>query len=144
MEFEEMTSAENLEQIEFMDEQGLARRIDGEFQGIVVSSVVQGSAAWTAGVRAGDILQSTSATLGSKLWPKSTLEGVRSAMQSRRAVSNSMEMAFQRLGDAVDNQFELTLTRPIGLQLKGTKKPKALFCSNVDIDDSNFLTFYRN
>ena len=120
LELEEMTSSQNLEEVEFMDEQGLARRIDGEFQGIVVASVIQGSAAWTAGVRAGDILQATSATMGSKLWPKSTLEGVRSAIQSRKAASKSMEIVFQLLGDAVDNQFELTLTKPIGIQLRET------------------------
>ncbi|KAL3935979.1 MAG: hypothetical protein SGBAC_008605 [Bacillariaceae sp.] len=102
------------------DKQGLARRIDGEYQGIVVSSVLKGGAAWTAGVRAGDILQSTSATLGNQLWPKSTVEGVRSAMSSRKASSSSIEMEFQRIGDTEDNQFELSLSKPIGMQLKDT------------------------
>jgi C-terminal processing protease CtpA/Prc len=119
LKFEEIASSQNIEAIELMDEQGLSRRVDSKFQGIVVSSVVKGSSAWTAGVRAGDILHATSATMGNKLWPKSTLEGVRSVMQSRKAISASMEIEFQRLGDAVDDQFELTLTRPIGLQLKG-------------------------
>jgi hypothetical protein len=98
----------------------IQRRIDGEFQGLVVASVEEGSAGWVAGVRPGDILKTTSATIGSQLWPKSTLEGVKSALMSRKAVSESVQFEFQRLGEIVDNQFELTLTRPIGLQMKGT------------------------
>jgi hypothetical protein len=100
----------------------IQRRIDGEFQGLVVASVEKGSAGWVAGVRPGDILKSTSATIGSQLWPKSTLEGVKSALMSRKGVSQSVQFEFQRLGEIVDNQFELTLSRPIGLQMKGTEK----------------------
>ena len=102
-----------------IDFSSIQRRIDGEFQGIVVSAVNQGSAGWVAGVRPGDILKATSATLGNQLWPKSTLEGVKSALLSRRAVAESIQFEFQRLGETVDNQFELTLTRPIGFNLKG-------------------------
>jgi hypothetical protein len=130
--YEEFGASDSVGELELMDEQGLSRRIDGEFQGIVVSSVTKGSAAWTAGVRAGDILQTTSATMGSQMWPKSTVEGVRSAMQSRKSVSGSIEMAFQRLGNAVDNQFELSLTKPIGLQMKG-KSYRTFCCPSVYI-----------
>eukprot|EP00529_Nitzschia_sp_RCC80_P003169 CAMPEP_0113516040 /NCGR_PEP_ID=MMETSP0014_2-20120614/41319_1 /TAXON_ID=2857 /ORGANISM="Nitzschia sp." /LENGTH=1114 /DNA_ID=CAMNT_0000412755 /DNA_START=492 /DNA_END=3836 /DNA_ORIENTATION=- /assembly_acc=CAM_ASM_000159 len=105
---------------EVMDVSSLQRRIDGEFQGIVVWSVQEGSAGWMAGVRPGDILTTSSATLGEQLWPKSTLDGVRSAMQSRKAVAGSIQFEFQRLADVEDNQFELSLTRPIGLELRET------------------------
>eukprot|EP00535_Pseudo-nitzschia_heimii_P011711 CAMPEP_0197194020 /NCGR_PEP_ID=MMETSP1423-20130617/28481_1 /TAXON_ID=476441 /ORGANISM="Pseudo-nitzschia heimii, Strain UNC1101" /LENGTH=1084 /DNA_ID=CAMNT_0042647373 /DNA_START=358 /DNA_END=3612 /DNA_ORIENTATION=+ len=104
-----------------MDIPNTLRRIDGEFQGLVVSSVREKSAAWEAGVRPGDILKSTSATLGNQMWPKSTLEGVISAISSRKAVSESMEFEFQHLAETLDNQFELTLTRPIGFNLKETE-----------------------
>ena len=120
LEFQESRDLKNRENVKQTDESSLTKRVDGEFQGLVVSSVVEGSSAWVAGVRAGDILRTTSATLGSQLWPKSTLEGVRSAISSRRAAAGSIQMEFQRLGEAVDNQFELTLARPIGLELKGT------------------------
>jgi hypothetical protein len=105
---------------EEMNLAGVQRRIDGEFQGLAVASVEQGSAGWVSGVRPGDILKTTSATIGSQMWPKSTLEGVKSALISRKAVSQSVQFQFQRLGEIVDNQFELTLARPIGLQMKGT------------------------
>jgi hypothetical protein len=108
--------------VERMDIGRIQRRIDGDFQGLVVSSVAQGSAGWVAGVRPGDILKTSSATLGNQLWPKSTLEGVKSALVSRKAVSESIQFEFQRLGETVDNQFELTLTKPIGLELKGKRR----------------------
>lgn len=98
----------------------LMRKVKGDFSGTVVTQVSKKSAAWAAGVRAGDILKSTSATLGDALWPKSTLEGVRSAISSRRATSGSIQLEFQRVSQVVDNLFELTLTRPIGMELKGT------------------------
>jgi len=104
-----------------MDFSNIRRRIDGEFHGLVVSSVRENSAGWQAGVRPGDILKTTSATLGKQMWPKSTLEGVKSAISSRKAVAESMEFEFQRLVETVDNQFELTLTRPIGFTLKETE-----------------------
>ena len=95
------------------------KRIDGEFRGLVVSYVSEDGAAWKAGIRAGDILKTTSATMGSNMWPKSTLDGVRSAVSSRKATSRSVGFELQRLGEAIDNEFELTLTRPIGLELRG-------------------------
>ena len=97
------------------------QRIDGNFQGLVVSSVKQGSAGWVSGVRPGDILKTSSATIGNSMWPKSTLDGVKSAVLSRKAVAESIQFEFQRLDaeTVVDNQYELTLARPIGLNLKG-------------------------
>jgi hypothetical protein len=102
-----------------LDQLMLNRKLDGDFQGILVNSVVKGSAAWAAGVRPGDILIATSATLGDGMWPKTTLGGVLSAVSSRRAAAASVQFEFQRIREAVDDQFELTLTRPIGLELKG-------------------------
>ena len=119
LQFDENDGSKESDGVEKMDEATLLRRVDGEFQGLVVSSVVEGSSAWVAGVRAGDLLRTTSATVGSNLWPKSTLEGVRSAILSRKATSGSIQVEFQRLGEIVDNHFELTLSRPIGLELAG-------------------------
>jgi hypothetical protein len=55
------------------------------------------------------------------------LEGVRSVIQSRKAVSGSIQFELQRLGEAMDNHFELTLSRPIGLELKGKHKKSIFF-----------------
>ena len=115
---EKVKDEETIDRFDF-DLPSLARKVKGNFHGTVVSSVSKKSAAWAAGVRAGDILKSTSATLGDAVWPKSTLEGVRSAISSRRATSGSIQLGFERVSQVIDNQFELTLTRPIGIELQG-------------------------
>ena len=106
----------------------LLERYRDVFDGVVVSSVARGGLAWQAGVRAGDVLMGTSATLGNKLWPKSTLDGVRSAISSRRVLSNTMEFEFRRLGAQGDIEtmdgvkaFELNLSRPIGINVEGER-----------------------
>ena len=98
--------------------------LEESFDGVVVSSVTRGGLAWEAGVRAGDILSATSATMGNKLWPKSTLDGVRSAISSRKVMSPSMDFEFRRLtlekaeAESVQS-FELSLSRPIGINVEG-------------------------
>ena len=119
------------DKVDRVDKTLLAKRVDRDFQGIAVVSVVKGSAAWVGGVRAGDILKGTSATLGDALWPKSTLEGVRSAVSSRKAVAGSIQFEFQRVSEEVDNQFELSLPRPIGLELAG--RPHSMWTINDKI-----------
>ncbi len=121
LEFLKTDAVQETEGIERFDEAFLSRCISGEFQGLVVSSVTKEGAAWVAGIRPGDIFKSSSATVGAQRWPKSSLEGVRSAIQSRKAVSGSIQFELQRPREAVDNQYELTLTRPIGLELQGNQ-----------------------
>lgn len=107
--------------------------IDPNFRGLIVCYVAEGGLAWQQGIRLGDRLLSVSATLGDTLWPKSTLEGVQSAISSRKALSSksgSVSLDLARVDGTssilyttetkLDNQFELTLTRPIGLILQET------------------------
>lgn len=96
------------------------------FDGVVVSSVARGGLAWQSGVRAGDVLMATSATMGGKLWPKSTLDGVKSAVSSRKVILPTMDFEFRRMvSDQVDGvvetvqSFELSLSRPIGINVEG-------------------------
>ena len=99
------------------------------FDGVLVSSVAKGGLAWRAGIRAGDVLTATSATMGNKLWPKSTLDGVRSAISSRKVISPMMDFEFKRLGSNEEegddlggiSSFELNLSRPIGINVEGEK-----------------------
>lgn len=58
------------------------------------------------------------------MWPKSTLDGVRSAISSRKVVSSTMQAQFQRAGELISEaemvqEFELTLTRPMGIHIEG-------------------------
>jgi hypothetical protein len=90
--------------------------------GVYVSSVVVQSPAWNAGIRPGDLMTAAAATLGDTMWPKTTLEGVRSSLTSRRMVSGTATFEFQRTDGAnkeLDNVYELTLLKPIGLNLRG-------------------------
>lgn len=98
----------------------MQERLDPEFAGLYVSSVVVQSAAWKAGIRPGDLLISTAATFGGALWPKSTLEGVRSSLTTRSMTADSATFEFKRTDvDKPTNVYELTLSKPIGLNLRG-------------------------
>lgn len=106
--------------LQVMDSATMAGKLDKDFKGVMVSSVARGGVAWNAGIRPGDILSATSATMGDALWPKRTLDGVKSAMMSRRIMAGSMAFEFKRISEVVNNQFELTLSRPIGIEIEGT------------------------
>jgi len=59
------------------------------------------------------------------MWPKSTLDGVRSAISSRKVLSPSMQIRFERpadesMGSFVVEEFELSIPRPIGITIEGT------------------------
>jgi len=110
--------------IQILDE----KTLDG-VSGIVISSVGRGGIAWDLGIRAGDLLVATSATIGNKMWPKSTFEGVRSAISSRRVMSKTMQVKFQRAnemsrisGSELVQEFEVSLTRPMGIHIEDTEE----------------------
>eukprot|EP00542_Grammatophora_oceanica_P011517 CAMPEP_0194040620 /NCGR_PEP_ID=MMETSP0009_2-20130614/12585_1 /TAXON_ID=210454 /ORGANISM="Grammatophora oceanica, Strain CCMP 410" /LENGTH=1010 /DNA_ID=CAMNT_0038683811 /DNA_START=131 /DNA_END=3163 /DNA_ORIENTATION=+ len=108
--------------IAFVDPSSL--KLGASFSGVVVNSVSKEGKGWASGVRPGDVLLSTSATVGPSMWPKSTMEGVRSAISSRKVVSPEMDFQFQRMeeGQAITaGRFEMKLPRPLGLQIKETE-----------------------
>ncbi len=121
--FSEKEADESLGSLQVL-QNSVLKLVDETFDGVVVSSVTRGGLAWQAGVRAGDVLAATSATIGSKLWPKSTLDGVRSAISSRKVISPSMDFEFRRLilekveAETVQS-FEVALSRPIGINVEG-------------------------
>jgi pentatricopeptide repeat protein len=103
-----------------MDWPTMVGRLDPDFSGLLVSSVVQGGLAWQAGIRAGDIVTALSATVGEGMWPTSTLEGVQSAWRSRKILANKAVLELRRLEDVIDNVYELTLEKPLGLEVQET------------------------
>lgn len=50
--------------IQTMDQSKMARLLPPDVKGVVVSSIVKGGWAWNQGIRPGDLLKATSATLG--------------------------------------------------------------------------------
>ena len=105
-----------------MDAVNVLPRADISGSALLVSSVVKDSLAWQEGVRPGDLLIATSATMGDKMWPKSSLAGVQSALSSRRNMADTVSLEFRRMQDVVDNQFELTLPRPTGMQMQDSEE----------------------
>jgi uncharacterized protein YheU (UPF0270 family) len=134
---------------------------DVNFRGVVVLAVKENEQGWSAGIRPGDIVVASSATVGEvsdvcgvlcspwmsrsmpfscgstkltilftflvflmqAMWPKTTLEGVKSAIASRKVVASQLALQLHRVSsnDAqVSNQYELILPRPLGLEIDGT------------------------
>ena len=61
-----------------------------------------------------------------KTWPKSTLDGVKSAISSRKLMYPTMKFQLQRIGSAVASEevvkaFEIVIPRPMGINIEGKK-----------------------
>ena len=132
--------------------------LDPTFKGLCVASVIEDSPAWKQGVRPGHLLSSISATIGDSLWPTSTVQGVRSALSSRKLTSGSVSMELQvptaMLEDMVSvdakevdgantytgGQFyELTLPRPLGFSIQETDEGYVEVASIQDDKASNLV-----
>ena len=115
--------------------------------GVFVSYVDPAKQAYALGVREGDLLLETSATVGDSTWPKSTLEGVRVALNSRLVLTKrNPTLVFSRPSNAlmrstVEETFELSLKRPIGLTLKQVYDPdqgeRAVVISSISTSGPN-------
>mmetsp|Transcript_2856 Transcript_2856/g.8006 ORF Transcript_2856/g.8006 Transcript_2856/m.8006 type:complete len:1071 (+) Transcript_2856:141-3353(+) len=109
------------QQQQTMDWPTVAGRLNPEFKGLLVSSVAQGSRAWQGGVRAGDVLVSSSATIGDAVWPTSSMDGLQSALRSRKVTSSNIALEFARamsLDQEATNRYQLTLQRPLGIEVQ--------------------------
>ena len=60
------------------------------------------------------------------MWPKSTLDGIRSAISSRKVLSPTMKFQMKRTCDEnivseaeLVQEFELSLSRPMGIHIEG-------------------------
>ncbi|CAM9855815.1 unnamed protein product, partial [Ectocarpus sp. 12 AP-2014] len=102
--------------------------------GVCVSRVRAGSSAERQGVRAGDRIVATSATLGDVLWEKNTVDGILSAVGTRLVFSNTVTLRVERALDAqqlaaarfresVTQTYEVILQRPPGLILEQVWDP---------------------
>merc|ERR1712232_942320 len=69
---------------------------DSNFSGVIITDVVPGGKAAEIGLQVGDILVGTSATVGEQIWPKSTLDGIRSAISSRKVMSTAITLRVKR------------------------------------------------
>ncbi|KAJ1446183.1 hypothetical protein M885DRAFT_547478 [Pelagophyceae sp. CCMP2097] len=109
--------------------------------GVRVQALDAGGGAAVAGCRVGDAVVATSATVGDAMWPKTTIEGIESAVRSRliaqqlatlgkdTTVSLRMRRSLDdceaslrdiRERQSVREAWEVTLTKPLGLTLSAT------------------------
>ncbi|CAN0171690.1 unnamed protein product, partial [Discosporangium mesarthrocarpum] len=70
--------------------------VDTPDMGVCVSKVHPGGSAERMGVRPGDRVVATSATLGNGLWEKNTVDGVLSAVGTRLVLSDTVTLRLER------------------------------------------------
>ena len=134
-----------------IEEERLLQNIHGNYRGLVVTSIIPQSPLSMAGIKVGDMITAVSATIGDNIWPTSTLQGIQSALSSRKLTSGSVTIEFrpsvavaapscntvltpnsvasvdmstpkQNVNTnvvvvATPQQYELTLSRPLGFQI---------------------------
>ena len=69
--------------------------------GVIVTMVYEGSNAFDAGIAPGDVVIATSASIGSGMWPKATVDGVEAAIKTR-----------------LDGRVRLRLSRPSAAEMR--------------------------
>ena len=118
------------------------------------------------GLRRNDILLGTSATMGTQIWPKSTLEGIAAALQSRMLLRTDMTLRILRYADsstitsvsttssaasttsnAVENvaaevyeTYDVTLTKPLGIYVQQQLLDNTLVITNSTIHTNKIRT----
>ncbi|CAM9397980.1 unnamed protein product [Phaeothamnion confervicola] len=101
--------------------------------GVAVHAVWRGSNAEAAGVKRGDRVVATSATLGGQMWEKTTVDGVVSAITSRLILADDVTVRLQRSlaghrsravprERTVTRALEVTLKKPVGLVLRQARR----------------------
>mmetsp|Transcript_19307 Transcript_19307/g.21561 ORF Transcript_19307/g.21561 Transcript_19307/m.21561 type:complete len:1019 (+) Transcript_19307:98-3154(+) len=93
-------------------------RVGALYSGVVVLAVDPKGQGYEQGIRPGDTLVASSATMGDNMWPKRTLEGLRSSMSSRKVVSSLVRLQFQGAVAKTDNRYELDIVKPIGMEVE--------------------------
>eukprot|EP00966_Prymnesium_polylepis_P076183 1765737-Prymnesium_polylepis.1 len=97
---------------------------------VCIGIVLDGGNAAQAGVEEGDVVLATSASIGSQMWPKSTLEGVQSAIQTRvdgvvrlrlRRPATQQPRWAQPWANGIEQDYEVELSKPLGLILRQEK-----------------------
>lgn len=110
--------------------------------GPVVSMVYEGSHAAMMGVAAGDVVIATSASVGRGMWPKNTVAGVESAIQTR--IDGQVRLRLRRSDAAAAHPpiwkrpllhtYEVELRRPLGLVLRQREGDTGLLGGIVNVE----------
>ncbi|GMH88833.1 hypothetical protein TrST_g3645 [Triparma strigata] len=115
-------------------------------KGVYVAYVASDSPAFALGVRPGDLIKETSATVGDSTWPLSTIKGLQTSLQSRARMASTVSFVLNRVKDSTEEdiiveEFELQLNKPIGLELTQNYTPngRKIVCVSKVTDTKNDL-----
>ena len=78
-----------------IEEERFLQNIHGNFRGLIITSMTSDSPLALAGVKVGDMITAISATIGDNVWPTSTIQGIQSALSSRKLTSGSVTIEFR-------------------------------------------------
>uniref|UniRef100_A0A7S3JYF5 PDZ domain-containing protein n=1 Tax=Aureoumbra lagunensis TaxID=44058 RepID=A0A7S3JYF5_9STRA len=108
----------------------LGLKLNEDELGVYISSVENGMGAEKAGLRVGDRVIATSATIGDAMWPKKSLAGVESSVRSRLMARGSVKVRIERNLDEseaavaalvgrslITETWNVQLKKPLGLTL---------------------------
>eukprot|EP00617_Octactis_speculum_P008051 CAMPEP_0185779356 /NCGR_PEP_ID=MMETSP1174-20130828/95563_1 /TAXON_ID=35687 /ORGANISM="Dictyocha speculum, Strain CCMP1381" /LENGTH=1021 /DNA_ID=CAMNT_0028468473 /DNA_START=210 /DNA_END=3275 /DNA_ORIENTATION=+ len=112
---------------------------------VTVSEVTIGSNAYVAGVRVGDRIVATQATVGDEMWVKTTLDGVIVAVTSRLKYNDQIRLRLERPFDSaeelrmrssVPETMVVELRKPLGFEVEERVDPSykgltAVFVSSI-------------
>jgi pentatricopeptide repeat protein len=110
--------------------------------GVQIVGVKEGGNAASVGLRDGDMIVATSATMGDQLWKKRTVEGVASALRTRFMLTDTARLRIERNlseGDIAKARFvdEVTHTLQVTLQ-----KPPGIFLAQQYNEDGSCKGVY--
>jgi len=96
--------------------------------GIVVDEVLPRSNAALSGIMKGDKVVATSATFGDQIWPKSNLEGIISALNTRFFLNQPCTLRLERslkdelpqykYKNQVTETYQVSLAKPLGIEIE--------------------------
>lgn len=105
---------------------------------VVIDSIAPDCA---SGLRVGDVLVGTSATMGEQVWAKSTLVGIRSAISSRKVMGREITLRIARFpnlcpsrlmsAQSLTESFELSLYKPLGIQVADDVETGGVRVTNI-------------
>ena len=95
-----------------IEEERLVQNIQGNYRGLIITSMIPDSPLSVMGVKVGDMITAISATIGDNVWPTSTLQGIQSALSSRKLTSGSVTIEFRPSTATISPSSSTTSSTP--------------------------------
>jgi len=116
----------------------------GSKGGAVVGEVLAGSRAEMLGIKAGDKIVATSATAGGNMWTHMSVDGVKSALNTRFVMSSTVRIRFERSLNSIPEEvldkimvpyyYTVQVKRPIGLHVTEGENDGGVYVDDMKPD----------